>query len=389
MQAIRISHEIFILDQMVKGDNLALRLSKFNADIDNHGEHEQKELMLDTLCAYAMSREQKSSYEYAFNHWQTLMQSHSETLSFNIKSTTKCLLGMGNASVHEFGVSLNHPFGVPYISGTVIKGLLSAYLAKHGGDAWYKSPKDSKKSDLQVELFGGDLEQNNETKSYIGSVVFNDAWLIPTNNKWFVPDIINVHHQSYYSQKRLPDGIENPIPVKLAAMSPDLEFFVSLQGDDEAINFLLPVLEKALIEEGLGSKTATGYGRFELTQSRDDILKYRENIKKELALVKIAQEKEKETARQRASMTEYAQIVFDLENKLSETLTDNIKTEVNKSIKEAEANIEQWSTDEREQLADFMKEWFDQTGWFETGKNKKQKDKQTAKKELRITKIRG
>lgn len=389
MQAIRDSHKTFVPDQRMKGDNLALRLSKFNADIDADGEHEQKDQMLDMLCEYSMNKAQKDSYEYAYNRWQSLIQNHPETLSFTIQSTTKCLLGMGNASVHEFGVSLNYPFGVPYISGTVIKGLLSSYLAKHGGDDWYKSPEDSKKSDLQVELFGGDAEQGNETKSYIGSVIFNDAWLVPSNDKWFVPDIINVHHQKYYSQQRLPDGMENPIPIKLAAMSPGLQFFVSLQGDDAAVQFLLPVLADALKEDGLGSKTATGYGRFELLGSCEMILKEKQALSVVVKKERADRQEQLRKEAERDALTVQGQIIFDLDELLSQSITDNIKMEINKALKEAENSLDSWPMDDRQKLAKVMADFFEKTSWFEAGKTKKQKAKQQAKKEARIAKVRG
>jgi len=286
MEAIRKSHRIFMPDQFKKGDNLALRLSKFNSDIDGDKEHTEKDNMLTVMASYQMGKEQYKSYNYAFNHWQQIIQQRNDSISFEIKSTTKSLLGMGNASVHEFGVNLSYPWGVPYLSGTSIKGLLSSYLAKHGGDVWEKSQTDSQKSDLQVELFGGDIKQDNQTKSYIGSVIFNDAWLIPgenpnSQNKWYVPDIINVHYQKYYSGDRFPDGTENPIPIKIAALRPELNFLVSIQGPQDAIKFLLPVLQKALQQDGLGSKTSTGYGRFDFVNDPENIFADKERKQKE------------------------------------------------------------------------------------------------------------
>ena len=399
MKALRTSHKQYIPDQMIQGDNLALRLSKLNSDIDCHGEHDQKDKMLNMLCSYSMNKEQKHSYQYRFKDWQAKIQARQDSLSFSIKATTKCLLGIGNASVHEFGVSLSNPFGVPYISGNAIKGLLSSYLAGAGGDEWYKNPKDSQKSALQVELFGGDLrkEEGSQINSYIGSVVFNDAWLLPTDNKWFVPDIINVHHQSYYGNKsgnksgnkRFPDGMENPIPIKIAAMSPGLEFFVSMQGDEDALLFLLPVLEQALKEKGMGAKTATGYGRFEFNKTCDDIKTEHQKLIGDIKIEAQTKEDQIKTKRNRQKLSKEGKIVFDLQEQLKATISPQIKTEINKEIKEAEQNIIHWSNNDRQQLAEFMEDFFECTGWFETGKTKKQKDKQKHKKEERIKKIRG
>ena len=389
MQAIRNSHKVFVPNQLTDGDNLALRLSKLNADIDNTEEHEQKDRMLDMLSAYTMSKEQKSSYQYAFNQWKGNIDKRRQCIGLSIRSVTKCLLGMGNASVHEFGVSLSHPFGVPIISANTIKGLLSSYLSRHGGDAWYKSNKDSKKSDLQVELFGGDIEQDNRRQSWMGAVIFYDAWLLPDNNKWFVPDIINVHYSSYYSGKELPNGMENPIPVKIAAMAPGLEFFLAIEADEDILQFILPVLERALMEEGIGSKTATGYGRFELTQPAETIITERKQLQEEFKQQEQARKEQAEFD----SLPEHKKIIHNLNKHLQRykdsIMPDDVKTEINTIINNAENTITDWSSEDRQALADFMEQFFEQTGWSETGIKSNKKKKQKQKKLDRILKIRG
>lgn len=256
------------------GDNLGLCLERLNKSIDDptRHEHESKDAFLRNLSSFRISESLRNSYKYAYQNWLEIQSKRKNTLCFFIQSTTKVLLGTGNASVHEFGFNLNKPWGVPYISGSTIKGLVSSYLYRHGGEEWWRDRNSSKKSECQVELLGGTLstEKEEEAKSYIGSVIFNDAWLLPSEDKWFVEDIINAHNPKYYSGNRLPDGTENPNPVKIAALKPGLKFLVVLEGSDNALQFIQSVLAKALVEEGLGGKTAVGYGRFEIQESSID-----------------------------------------------------------------------------------------------------------------------
>jgi len=270
MEAIRDVHRQFVGGPIDCGDNLGLRLDKLNSDIDDPSlsEHQMKDWMLKVISGYRLSQSLKESYRYAFNQWKSQMEKRPHCVSFEIRSLTKSLLGSGNASVHEFGVNLNKPWGVPFISGTTLKGLVTSYLFRNGGEDWYKSNLGSTKGDYQVQLFGGTREEDGQ--SYIGSVNFNDAWLYPANEPWFVEDIINVHHPTYYAGTRLPDGTENPIPIKIAALSKGLSFFVSIEGDQKEVMFVKSVLEKALLEDGIGGKTAVGYGRFEIVPSQEE-----------------------------------------------------------------------------------------------------------------------
>lgn len=272
MEAIRNSHKRFGGRDFGGIENLGLRLDKLNENLDVDSEHENKDRMIGMMTGFKMPAALKKSYSYAFHQWRNVQRNRSNVLDFDIKSSTKLLLGSGNASVHELGVSLNRPWGVPFIPGTALKGLASSYLAKHGDETWWKSRDNAVKSDCQVELFGGDRQSND--KSYTGSVVFNDAWLYPDNpasgDKWFIEDIINAHSPKYFSETRLPDGTESPNPIKIAALKPELRFFVALEGPSEQVAFVKNILGRALEEEGIGGKTSVGYGRFSIVLTREE-----------------------------------------------------------------------------------------------------------------------
>jgi len=150
-----------------------------------------------------MKEDGKEAYTYAYNQWLAGMAELHDAEVLEIKSITPVFLGTGNASVHEAGLLLMKPWGVPYISGTTLKGAVSGYLARNGGKDWTRSPK---KSDYQLQLFGGPKGK----VSYVGNIVFGDAWITPEcvrKGHWYIDDIITTHHKEYYGGKRFPDGI--------------------------------------------------------------------------------------------------------------------------------------------------------------------------------------
>lgn len=288
--AMRRDHQFFSRaeDQCA---NLALSVAKLNPEIDDPDDQRPgaKDKSLDRMGRFRFPSESLKAYKQSFERWKAAIQSRRDSEIFEIEAGTRVLLGTGNASVFEFGFNLNHPWGVPYISGSSLKGLVSAYLGRHGGEDWRRKSGTAVKSDAQVELFGGVREKQEKDKgSYVGALIFHDAWLSTwpeqgsrDKGHWFDADIITTHHGKYYSGKRLPDGTENPIPIKIAALRPGLIFLVCIQGPEEYRVFARKILLEALEEEGIGGKTAVGYGRFVYVKTpEEEIREIKEKIEK-------------------------------------------------------------------------------------------------------------
>ncbi|WP_419780209.1 type III-B CRISPR module RAMP protein Cmr6 [Maridesulfovibrio sp.] len=257
------------------GHNLGLKICKLNINIDlprerndrNSGSNkpENREKALQQMANFRFGKESAKAYKFAFERLGKAAQAHGDCEIFEIKTSTRVLLGTGNASVFEFGFNLNYPWGVPYISGATLKGAVSSYLARNGGKDW-EIFDGAEKSRLQVDMFGGRLQ--GDSKSYVGLVTFQDAWMCPWEPRdgrgdWFDMDIITPHYTGYYQGESAPTGMDNPLPIKIAALCPGLRFQVILQGPDKHREFVRRILWKLLEEDGIGGKTAVGYGRFE------------------------------------------------------------------------------------------------------------------------------
>ncbi|OEU65715.1 MAG: type III-B CRISPR module RAMP protein Cmr6 [Desulfovibrio sp. S3730MH75] len=257
------------------GGNLALKINRLNKAVDIKSEkgHDNKDLALEQMERFRLQPDSISAYKSALSRWKRAVGMRGDCEIFEIKSTSRVFLGTGNASVFEFGFNLNHPWGVPYISGSTLKGAVSSYLARKGGEDW-KRIDSSLKSKAQVELFGGMPE--GETKSYSGMLVFHDAWLCPWGRRqdkgdWFDKEIITPHYPNYYRENGAPTGMDDPIPIHVAALCPGLRFQVVLQGPKDYRDFAKKVLLELLASEGIGGKTAVGYGRFEYVKTAEEM----------------------------------------------------------------------------------------------------------------------
>lgn len=179
----------------------------------------------------------------------------------------RLVVGLGGESVLETHLTLHRTYGVPYIPGSAIKGLLSRFAATRlQGAAWERSLDPSRfyRGDAQQALFG--------TTEEAGLLVFFDA--LPTEY-CICPDVLTPHHSAYYGGEAVPPADwDSPIPVPFLSVTGKFVFALGLaSGVGEAdgqpwLNAAWQVLELALREEGIGAKTTSGYGRFRLKEAQ-------------------------------------------------------------------------------------------------------------------------
>lgn len=116
-----------------------------------------------------------------------------------------------------------------------------------------------KELDLARAIFG-----NNDQA---GGIVFYDAFPQRCNIDL---DIMNPHYSDYYgddSGKKMPVDSENPIPIKFIAVGTGSTFRFALSNrgygqDNDLLHQAKAWLQKALENQGVGAKTAVGYGFF-------------------------------------------------------------------------------------------------------------------------------
>ena len=167
----------------------------------------------------------------------------------------RMIVGLGAESILETGITLNHTYGVPYLPGSVAERPRRVVAHKRLEDEdWRKGTGASHR------VLFGDQESS-------GHVTFHDALWIPESADQlpFDLDVMTVHYPKYYQGEPIaPSGIESPNPV--AYLTTHGRFLLAVSGPEVWATAALDILQEALLEEGLGAKTAAGYGRMDLPE---------------------------------------------------------------------------------------------------------------------------
>ena len=169
--------------------------------------------------------------------------------------------GLGADHPLDNGFVFDRSVGVPYLSGSSVKGLCRA---------WANLAQRDFSAKLEP-LFGTGPETGADDQSgRQGEVVFLAAY--PDGWPELEIDIINAHHPKYYGapdSQRVAHGryapldIEDPVPVNFLTVKAGTRFvFRVLNGGQtsDRVDRVRPLLESALADFGIGAKTALGYG---------------------------------------------------------------------------------------------------------------------------------
>jgi len=276
IQAVRNDVKTIISHQQ-KPDNPALLFDRLCPGIDEprNKESEQKEKVINKLITYYPSNisntgvEDMHIYWYAFNQWCRYLQDNPKIIFFSMETCSPMVIGLGDQNVHEFGITLQLPWGTPVIPGTAVKGVGSGFAHKEGGENWHKGALANQTNSLSpvsgegaLNLFGGIDEKD---KTFAGTVDFLPAWWVPDNAQPFIKDITTSHNRSYYQGgENWPDGTDSPMPNPFIVLQPGECFLFALKGPEEWTETAAAIVKKAAAKHGFGAKTRVGYGRFEI-----------------------------------------------------------------------------------------------------------------------------
>lgn len=211
----------------------------------NDGDKTEKNGHLDRICTIKPD----DLYLLAFQRWQeaTLTEHHA---TWCAKIEGKLMMGLALGGALETGIITQHSYGMPLIPGASIKGVVRHYANRIGLD-----------KKITAILFGNN-KKIEDIEAGSGCLIWHDAWWIPNKIQFpFVKDIVSVHHQKYYNgDKKLATDTENPIPNAQLAVKGS--FYFVIEGESKWANFAKELLKQALQTQGIGSKTAAGYGLF-------------------------------------------------------------------------------------------------------------------------------
>ncbi|MBD3339177.1 MAG: type III-B CRISPR module RAMP protein Cmr6 [Candidatus Lokiarchaeota archaeon] len=192
--------------------------------------------------------------------------------SLQINSYWRLIIGLGNESVYETGITLHHIYGFPYIPGSAIKGILRNWIIEKEFNKLEGNKSEGAYHDEGFcRIFGS--PKDSVLGEHVGSLHFFDAY--PISEPDVESDVMNPHYSKYYADKTnkiAPADYHDPKPIFfLTVKNASFEFIFGIKGKDDKpvqgekikgnpLELVQEWLPKALSEHGIGAKTAVGYG---------------------------------------------------------------------------------------------------------------------------------
>jgi CRISPR-associated protein Cmr6 len=215
------------------------------------------------------------------------------TLCLDALATAPFTTGLGNEHPLENGFAFLNPYGLPYLPGSGVKGVLRQAARELASGEWSNEGgwSDAKVHTLKagnhcidlstIDVLFGLQSADSDTQHVRGALTFWDV--IPQiKGDSLAVDVMTPHQGHYYQQKNDPKSGSStsphesgqPIPIYFLTVPPGSHFVFHVQCDFAHLERCAPSLSvdgrwKVLMEAafahafkwlGFGAKTAVGYG---------------------------------------------------------------------------------------------------------------------------------
>lgn len=230
------------------------------------------------------SAEFQKAYKATTDRWNIRTRGSKR---FPMELVSRMIVGLGGKGPLEIGLTVDYLTGLPYIPGSALKGLTRNYalylIAESMGKTLTGDQRDVETLEtLDAELIAGKHDQQNPmfglyrvlfgSQEQAGQAVFHDAILSGAPGAVYGLDVMTPHFKAWYNsgnsgkKPEAPHDADDPNPVVFIAVNAGCQFAfaVGWRGDPnpDAHKFARDLLESALQDFGVGSKTAAGYGYF-------------------------------------------------------------------------------------------------------------------------------
>lgn len=218
-------------------------------------------------------------YPQHYSRWKASLDGLLDGVLAPAVVLSRMVVGLGAESVLETSIALHRTYGVPVIPGSALKGLASAAAHRLLADeAWRKATKRGVDGSEPTEAGESHLAMFGDTTT-AGYVTFHDALWDP-EGATTLPldlDVMTVHHRDYYGGKNEPPADwDSPVPVSFVTARG--KYLVAVSGPTAWRDKAMSMLKIALAEEGIGAKTAAGYGRMSLDYESQEEHEAREAV---------------------------------------------------------------------------------------------------------------
>lgn len=329
-------------------------------------------------------RARKPKTDPGLTPWKLLMQAlvrrqalaaqtMPHVLTMDAQAVAPFTTGLGNEHPTENGFAFLNPYGLPYLPGSGIKGVLRQAARELASGEWgdgqgWSDEKTHLLGKIELStinaLFG--LESQDGEKEHVrGALSFWDA--IPQiHGNSLAVDIMTPHQSHYYQNGGTPHDSGQPIPISFLTLPPKTQFTFHVVCDAAHLERLAPDLahnkrwqtlltaafEHAFAWLGFGAKTAVGYGAM-----RED-----ESVRRTRQEAQAEAEKTKRTANLSPAQQLIAAFVDEFRNKheafpsLKENPNANFHSKARALAKAAHEGAD-WNAEDKLAAALAIEEW--------------------------------
>ncbi len=215
-------------------------------------------------------RQNAPLWEERYQRWLALTRA-AGAVTFQAKLAWRMVVGLGERTVLETGLTLDHLTGLPIIPGSALKGLTRAYAVQEAFGSSSQKPENDPPAVRRI--FGSQADERNHVEESAGTVIFFDALPVPPGagpRLRFAVDIMNPHYPKYYEDpdhRTPPSNDQSPVPVYfLTVEGATFAFAVAPRSAEMSADAAkaLEWLKEALQKYGVGGKTSAGYGAFKV-----------------------------------------------------------------------------------------------------------------------------
>lgn len=285
--------------------------------------------------------------------------------------------GLGNEHPLENGFAFLNPYGLPYLPGSGVKGVLRQAARELASGEWGESDWD----EAAITTLFGLESKDGDSKQLRGTLTFWDV--IPQiKGDSLSVEIMTPHQKHYYQDGQNPHDSGQPTPIPFLTVPPGSAFSFYVQCNQMLLQHLAPELaqnerwkillgaafEHAFNWLGFGAKTAVGYGAMQEDQKK----------KSEREEQHRQQQEAERLEREKAVRQQQISAMDPIDKAIAEFLdarSDKNQPEINALLAGLKANT--WEGDLAKGVAQNLKERMrSEKKWRETSNKKNpQKDK--------------
>lgn len=173
--------------------------------------------------------------------WLQPLAARGQARILRLTAESDLVIHLSSPGPLELGLALHHVYGFPVLPATSLKGLARARSKR--GDV-YGQPE------------------------HASAVTVLDGFPL----KWTAQlDVMTPHFGDWYQKGKAPDDTQGPNPISFLSIATDSEFEVvaiARDGSDfeQVLDLFESDLRRGIDEQGLGAKTAAGYGVFSVAR---------------------------------------------------------------------------------------------------------------------------